>query len=68
MANISQLDETGHEGYGPQQPRMSADGRFVLLGETDATSADLNPPITKPRGDGDERKVEGAECEFESEA
>jgi len=54
-----------------EQTRVSADGQNNPQSEpqqpakTDDSPAspDLNPPITENRGDGDERKVEGAECE-----
>lgn len=66
MANIDQLEDDSSDSFDPDQPRLSADGRYVILDQPDSLSSDLNPPITQHRGDGDERKVEGAECESEA--
>ena len=55
---------------------MSADGKYMVLEDDQSPvspqTSDFNPPISSDTavrpglGDGDERKVEGAECESEA--
>ena len=64
MSNIQTLaDKT-------QEVHVTTDGSFLILADQltyDLGSHDLvDPPIREVPGDGDERKVEGAECESEA--
>ncbi|KAI0228272.1 hypothetical protein LSAT2_021255 [Lamellibrachia satsuma] len=52
-----------------QEVHVTTDGSFLILADQlnyDLGSHDLDPPIREVHGDGDERKVEGAECESEA--
>ena len=63
LANINTLaDKT-------QEVHVTPDGSYLILADQlsyGLGSQDLDPPIREVHGDGDERKVDWAECESEA--
>ncbi|KAK6175490.1 hypothetical protein SNE40_013948 [Patella caerulea] len=69
LENIEQLELSDSDS---ESLPLSPDGKFLLLANTDPSETGSsvfeysNQPIRENLGDGDERRIEGAECESEA--